>query len=1829
VAAAGLPAATFDTLKQTTQPWEIYSAYLKPEFQTGSIFYIPREHALELYRPFDVFEIAKASEITGPDQWRQGDVLLVPIYGSSGEAVGLIHLDDPRDGRVPTRAAIESLKMFASPAALVIENARLLADTRERLTESQDRANQLEALSEVSYHITAVLREDEVIAVALEQLKRVVAEDRVTLYLKDKKSGQFRVTATRGLEVEAERLGMAAELLDRSLFAEIVANRRVLLVADVSLDARFPKSAVRKGAWLGVPLVSHGEVMGVLGLDKLEAGYYTPAHAPVALAYANHVAVTLENARLYQETVNRTTELTERTQRLALLQHASAQVIGALDADRALSTMVKEIAQAFTAESVLALVWGEGDEATLTRSNAERTERVSLEALDADGLVRRVRDSLTTLTLDSDTLARLGLWAGEGIKSAVALPMAVRETLVGVVVIGSRDVQRGFGVVELEVGETIAKQAAVMVNNAQLYYKGQQRLIELASIAQVSKALNSTIELQQLYEVIRSQVVGLTNAPDLALGLYDENRNELTFPLAIRAGQLVKLEPRVPGNVSQFIIQSQLSLLLIGDVKATLRGLGVPDLINRRGAWDAVEGKSYLGVPLVTDNRLVGTLQLAQAEQSNAFTTSHERVLIAVAPQIAIALENARRHEQIQRVARTVHEQVAQLQERATQLEALTQQRAAHNASLYEASLQQSDALSGRVQLLNEKTQHLEMFARVSNELNASLNSERILTITARALAQALKVETVYSLALTDGPQLAVRWPQPDESVREMPHAGDSVIDELRETSLPMLLTETARQAGWLGPEVKSALLVPLRASGKLVGLAAMGSTDQRRFAADEVELALALADEAALALNNARTYEKTLKRLVDLGSMTQTSRAVGGTVELNQLYDTVRVQVGSLVGARTMSLALYDEAKNEMTFPVLLKNGETQAIGPRMPGAVLWHIIQTQQPLRFSSDAEVQAQQRGFSLSENGSSNGVYGKSYLGVPLVSGTKTIGVLSVADTEKDGMFDAEHERVLVTLATQIASAIDNARIYEAAARRVEELEDRLYRLTVLNRTWGELSRTLEAKQVLDVALQEICQSLNPNWAVAVWWDELAPITTQFPTNENKLIVPPGLADPLVQWFHNHPTPLGVENLAEDELTQSANRAWLGEGATSALVLPLTVNDKVLGLIGLVSQAPRHFQTQELELAGALANQAAQAAQNAWHYDKTQRKLAEAASVGTISRALSRVADLAQLWAAVHTQVTALTGAETLTLQLYDEATSEVAVPLLVRQGEVISAEPQAPGALTRHILLSQRALLLNGDWKKKAKSLGIVVPSSGVGELVTGQSFLGVPLLVGERMTGVLVLADERINTFGGAQLALLESVSTQIALAVENARMFARTRDELVREQGRTEQARQASQSLERQLQAATQDLVDLRGRQEGYLREVSRFGFLINLSQMVSQAADEETALVQALALTGDALGADYGTVFVKEIAGDGLVQRAVYDPEGTHVVRHLTAQPGQGLIGSVYQSGQSSLIANLTQDERWLSLPLVEDAVYQSGLAAPLVAQAASVGAIVFLGKGVQAFDSADVTLIEAVARQLGLLTQHTGLLALQKQLQTQANTLLAQPTRVTPQPAYNSDSTLVTTVRKRAPEPLADFDVSADDLQEMPDDMASHPTESTLNPLLVIGLMAVFVVGGLALVLAVTGTFSRWFGSSEPTAVSVIVTNTVAPTFEAASATVVVQPSVAATVTAVPPTATETPLPTETPTELPTPTLSPTPGPTLPPGVIALGIIRVAEGTSARLRAAPNGDVVGSVPNGEQVQVLQGKDINGGVTWIQIRLNSGQVGWIADSLVEIITP
>ena len=164
------------------------------------------------------------------------------------------------------------------------------------------------------------------------------------------------------------------------------------------------------------------------------------------------------------------------------------------------------------------------------------------------------------------------------------------------------------------------------------------------------------------------------------------------------------------------------------------------------------------------------------------------------------------------------------------------------------------------------------------------------------------------------------------------------------------------------------------------------------------------------------------------------------------------------------------------------------------------------------------------------------------------------------------------------------------------------------------------------------------------------------------------------------------------------------------------------------------------------------------------------------------------------------------------------------------------------------------------------------------------------------------------------------------------------------------------------------------------------------------------------------------------------------------------------------------------------------------------------------------------------------------------------------------------------------------------------------------------LIVIVAALALVGGIAIVLVTSRDSLElapeiWFGGASP-----VAQLTTAPATDTPQAV---------TATPEPPTAT---VPAATSTLLPTPTLepslTPTPDTGLPQGVTALAEVAL-DAAAARLRDAPNGRIIGALLRGTPVQVLTGREVLDGITWVEIRADTGETGWMAEDLLLIVTP
>jgi NtrC-family two-component system sensor histidine kinase KinB len=216
-------------------------------------------------------------------------------------------------------------------------------------------------------------------------------------------------------------------------------------------------------------------------------------------------------------------------------------------------------------------------------------------------------------------------------------------------------------------------------------------------------------------------------------------------------------------------------------------------------------------------------------------------------------------------------------------------------------------------------------------------------------------------------------------------------------------------------------------------------------------------------------------RRVKELDSLQAVGQALSASLNLDRILEAIHTQVAALMPAENFYVALYDAETDEVSFPLAFEDGQRKHWRSRPRGHGLTeHILQTREPLLISRDVGAALQEIGIEQI------GRLAASWLGVPILAEQEPIGVIAIQSYDRAGAYDTSHEEVLVTIASQAAVAIQNARLYErtdeALARRVQELASILRTtsegIMLFDRDWKVLAANRALASFLGVAQTEL-------------------------------------------------------------------------------------------------------------------------------------------------------------------------------------------------------------------------------------------------------------------------------------------------------------------------------------------------------------------------------------------------------------------------------------------------------------------------------------------------------------------------------------------------------------------------------------------------------------------------------------------------------------------------------------------------------------------------------------------------------------------------------------
>ena len=335
------------------------------------------------------------------------------------------------------------------------------------------------------------------------------------------------------------------------------------------------------------------------------------------------------------ETTKFTARPLELTELLTLLLEVSERISSTLDLEELMKRIAELVKRVIDYEVFAIFLLDEKTQELKVRFSVGHPEEVvrNLRIKIGEGIVGRAAETRRSVVVNDVQHDPAYIQSLAHIRSELAVPLIVKNRLVGVI-----DLEAPwpdfFTDLHQNLLELLASRMAMAIENARLYRRSVRQARTLRLLADISRELSSVLVLNDLLRKIGTLTKRLIDYHRFSILLADEQAQ--TFSAVIS----LKQDERMPDMCAVGFNQG-----IVGAAAAAHQPVVVPDVTkDPRYILSGPETRSEMAVPLILGERVIGVVDL-ESPQANYFTSDHVRILSTLAPQIAIAIENARLFE--------------------------------------------------------------------------------------------------------------------------------------------------------------------------------------------------------------------------------------------------------------------------------------------------------------------------------------------------------------------------------------------------------------------------------------------------------------------------------------------------------------------------------------------------------------------------------------------------------------------------------------------------------------------------------------------------------------------------------------------------------------------------------------------------------------------------------------------------------------------------------------------------------------------------------------------------------------------------------------------------------------------------------------------------------------------------------------------------------------------------------------------------------------------------------------------------------------------------------
>jgi PAS domain S-box-containing protein len=371
-------------------------------------------------------------------------------------------------------------------------------------------------------------------------------------------------------------------------------------------------------------------------------------------------------------------------------------------------------------------------------------------------------------------------------------------------------------------------------------------------------------------------------------------------------------------------------------------------------------------------------------------------------------------------------------------------------------------------------SEKLKRLTNVAKEISSGLDLDRVLHKVVEYAVE-LTGADAGTVAILDEKRHLIIYPyhynMPDELATVEVPEGAGIAGHVMGTGKPIILDDypshPAQVPLFTKAGVKSILAVPLSVGNRPVGaLGLFGKNASHKFSHDNEEMAMAIADQAAIAIENARLFEETKNRLRVQKELTKIAVGVSSGLDLDRVLSQVARHATEVIKADAAMIALLDEEQDQITFPFAYNLPvELNRVIQSTDAGIVAKVISSGVP-NIMNDYQNYPHRRAEFVDA-----GV--TAVVSVPLRMGERRIGAIGLMDTGSGRKFTDEDVEILSIISTQAAVAIENAQLYERLANSTQQLESRVRERTeALSRMYEESKRKSRELEEVNLRLREV-------------------------------------------------------------------------------------------------------------------------------------------------------------------------------------------------------------------------------------------------------------------------------------------------------------------------------------------------------------------------------------------------------------------------------------------------------------------------------------------------------------------------------------------------------------------------------------------------------------------------------------------------------------------------------------------------------------------------------------------------------------------------------------